>query len=37
MLENTLAERRPASRLSCEIQIKPEYDGLTVHLPERQI
>lgn len=37
MLENTLAERRPTSRLSCEIQIKPEYDGLTVHLPERQI
>lgn len=27
---------RPNSRLSCQIRIKPELDGLTVTTPERQ-
>jgi ferredoxin, 2Fe-2S len=36
MLECTAAERRPGSRLSCQIQLTPELDGLVLHLPERQ-
>lgn len=27
---------RPNSRLSCQIRVKPELDGLTVHTPLRQ-
>ncbi|GHC60475.1 2Fe-2S iron-sulfur cluster-binding protein [Limoniibacter endophyticus] len=27
---------RPTSRLSCQIKVKPEFDGLVVHIPERQ-
>ena len=27
---------RPTSRLSCQIRMKAAYDGLTVHVPERQ-
>ncbi len=27
---------RPNSRLSCQIRVKPELDGLVVHTPERQ-
>ncbi len=27
---------RPTSRLSCQIKVSPELDGLVVHLPERQ-
>ena len=27
---------RPTSRLSCQIRIRPELDGLTVHTPPRQ-
>lgn len=27
---------RPTSRLSCQIKITPELDGLTVFVPERQ-
>jgi ferredoxin, 2Fe-2S len=37
MLDNTVCERRPESRLSCEIKITPELDGLVVHLPARQV
>lgn len=37
MLDNTVAERRPESRLSCGIKVKPEYEGLVVQLPDRQI
>lgn len=36
MLEATAAERRPGSRLSCQIRLGPQLQGLTVHLPERQ-
>ncbi len=27
---------RPASRLSCQIRLKPELDGLVVRIPEHQ-
>lgn len=36
MLEMTATERRPHSRLSCQIQITAAYDGLVVHLPTTQ-
>ncbi len=36
MLEMTAAERRPESRLSCEILLVDALDGLVVHLPEVQ-
>ena len=36
MLEFVAAPRRPNSRLSCQIQLTPEIDGLTVDLPESQ-
>ena len=36
MLEMTAAERRPESRLSCEIMLTESLDGLVVHLPETQ-
>jgi 2Fe-2S ferredoxin len=36
MLECTAAERRPQSRLSCQIKLSPALQGLVVHLPDRQ-
>ena len=30
-------EPKKNSRLSCQIQVNPEIDGLEVHLPEKQI
>jgi 2Fe-2S ferredoxin len=36
MLEFTAAPRRETSRLSCQIQVGPEIEGLTVELPDRQ-
>ncbi|MFT3906901.1 MAG: 2Fe-2S iron-sulfur cluster-binding protein [Steroidobacteraceae bacterium] len=36
MLFNVAAERRAGSRLSCQIQIKPELAGLIVRFPDRQ-
>ena len=30
-------EVKPTSRLSCQIKIKPELDGLVVNVPERQV
>ena len=36
MLGSTFAERKPNSRLSCQLQMKAEYDGLIVRMPERQ-
>lgn len=36
MLESTSAEIRPTSRLSCQIVMSAELDGLIVHLPENQ-
>jgi ferredoxin, 2Fe-2S len=37
MLEGAACERRPNSRLSCQLVVSPEMDGLVVHLPETQI
>jgi 2Fe-2S ferredoxin len=36
MLEMTAAPRGPTSRLSCQIALVPELDGLTVTLPPTQ-
>jgi ferredoxin, 2Fe-2S len=36
MLEMTAAERKPTSRLSCQIIMTPELDGLTIELPPAQ-
>jgi 2Fe-2S ferredoxin len=37
MLEFTASERKPNSRLSCQLVVTPEMDGLVVHLPESQV
>lgn len=37
LLDGTAAERLPTSRLSCQIKITPELDGLVLKLPERQV
>jgi len=36
MLENAAAERRPTSRLSCQIKASADLDGIVVRLPESQ-
>jgi 2Fe-2S ferredoxin len=36
MLESTYAERKPNSRLSCQITMTEALDGLVVHMPEKQ-
>lgn len=36
MLDFTVSERRPHSRLSCQLEVTGPMDGLIVHLPERQ-
>lgn len=36
MLESAAAEVRPTSRLSCQLVMNSDLDGLVVHLPERQ-
>lgn len=36
MLQCTASERRPSSRLSCQIVMTDELDGITVHIAERQ-
>ena len=37
MLEFTAAERRPGSRLSCQVVVCPELAGMVVTVPETQI
>ncbi len=37
MLEDAAAERRLSSRLSCQIEVTAELDGLVVRLPETQL
>lgn len=37
MLEDTAAERLPNSRLSCQIEMSDDLDGLVVTLPETQV
>lgn len=36
MLAFTAAERRPGSRLSCQIGLSAQTEGLSVELPDRQ-
>ncbi|MBB5938442.1 2Fe-2S iron-sulfur cluster-binding protein [Streptomyces zagrosensis] len=36
MLDFTACQRRPNSRLSCQLKVTSALDGLIVHLPERQ-
>lgn len=36
MLEGTASERRANSRLSCQLVVSPEMEGLVVYLPETQ-
>jgi 2Fe-2S ferredoxin len=36
MLECTSSERRPESRLSCQIKLSAQLEGLVLHLPESQ-
>lgn len=37
MLECAASEVKPTSRLSCQIALSSDLDGLVVHLPEAQI
>jgi ferredoxin, 2Fe-2S len=37
LLDGTASERQANSRLSCQISLTDELDGLTVNLPERQV
>jgi len=37
LLAGAAAERQAGSRLSCQIKITPELDGLVLRLPERQV
>lgn len=36
MLDSTAAERRLHSRLSCQLAMAEDLDGLILHLPDRQ-
>ena len=36
MLEFTACERKPNSRLSCQIRVDADLDGLVLNLPEEQ-
>jgi 2Fe-2S ferredoxin len=37
MLDSTACERKPNSRLSCQIEMTAALDGLVVFLPESQV
>jgi ferredoxin, 2Fe-2S len=37
LLGGAAAERRPNSRLSCQIKLTSELDGLLLRLPDRQV
>jgi len=36
MLESTASERKPNSRLSCQLRVSPKFEGLIVHTPPTQ-
>jgi len=36
LLDGVASERRPGSRLSCQLTVTAELDGLTVRIPETQ-
>lgn len=37
LLDGTASERKPNSRLSCQLPVTAALDGLVVNLPERQV
>jgi 2Fe-2S ferredoxin len=37
MLEGTASPRRPNSRLSCQLVVSEQMDGLVVNMPETQV
>lgn len=37
LLDCAASEVRPTSRLSCQIRMRQDLDGVTVHLPESQL
>jgi 2Fe-2S ferredoxin len=37
MLDFVAAERKPNSRLSCQIKVDPQLEGLLVRLPDKQV
>jgi len=37
LLDGVATERQPSSRLSCQIKIEQDLDGLVLRLPERQV
>lgn len=37
MLESAASEFLPASRLSCQVTLTPDMDGVVIHLPEEQV
>ena len=37
LLECTVSERLPGSRLSCQLPARPELDGLVLNIPPKQI
>lgn len=37
LLDSTASERRTSSRLSCQLPVTAELDGLVVHLPAEQV
>jgi 2Fe-2S ferredoxin len=37
LLDGAAANRLPGSRLSCQIAITPDLDGLVLRLPDRQV
>jgi 2Fe-2S ferredoxin len=37
LLDGAAAERRPNSRLSCQIKLAADLDGLVLDLPDRQL
>jgi ferredoxin, 2Fe-2S len=37
MLDSTACERRAESRLSCQLRVTEEFDGLVLFLPEQQV
>ena len=36
MLQSTAADRKPNSRLSCQLRLRPDLDGITVTMPDAQ-
>jgi 2Fe-2S ferredoxin len=37
LLDRTAAARSPNSRLCCQIRVTPALDGLSLHLPDKQV